>query len=272
MKCIVRQEVGLRFAKWGEQLEAIASETAPIVTAVTGLTLPDPVVIHTMTLRDWKKAHNRSSKRRMRAERTRLNPSVGDRLKGAGRRRASLMFMGTFWPLMMGESVEFEPGCPELVVVPEALELSGRIDDLPVLHKVLGHEMTHLAQHRASDGAVWAAQESFFPKLAGTADRDYKFLMEGHAYWADQQITAQIFGEPVSTDEVSASASDRYRKLYDHPLRKPLMEMQRRATSHVTQLIEKEGISFFNRVWSDPRRVPMKSDTSAELWYQRLQQ
>jgi hypothetical protein len=55
---------------------------------------------------------------------------------------------------------------------------SGRLDDIPVLHKLLGHEMTHLAQYAASDGAVWEAQDSYFPAQRGIADRDYPFPVE----------------------------------------------------------------------------------------------
>jgi hypothetical protein len=73
---------------------------------------------------------------------------------------------------------------------------SGQLDDISVLHKLLGHEMTHLAQYAASDGAVWAAQDSYFPAQRGIADRDYPFQVEGHAYWADRQITTKLFGHP----------------------------------------------------------------------------
>ncbi|MFI9755796.1 hypothetical protein [Streptomyces collinus] len=183
MRYIVHQEAGPEYAALGERLERIVAETAPLVTAVTGLPLPDPIVIRTMTLRDWKRAHRRSSKQQLVAEALQLG--VASRTKAKMARRVRLMSLRMMWPTMLGQAVAFEPGCPELVIVPEALQHAGRLDDDPVLHKLLGHEATHLAQDAASEGAVWAAQDTYFPDRRGIADRDYHFLLEGHAYWAD---------------------------------------------------------------------------------------
>ncbi|MFD8897549.1 zinc-dependent metalloprotease [Streptomyces ardesiacus] len=269
MQYIVHQEAGSAYAALGERLERIAAEAAPLVTAVTGLPLPDSIVIRTMTVRDWKRAHRRSSKQRLVTEALQLG--AASRTKARMRRRASLVGMRMLWPTMLGQAVAFEPGHPELVIVPEALQHAGRLDDNPVLYKLLGHEMTHLAQDAVSGGAVWAAQDSYFPDLRGTADRDYHFLLEGHAYWADRQITAKTFGEPVSTDEPSPHASARYLKLFTSPLRTPVVDLQRRATDSVAQIIDAEGLDVFNRVWTTPDLVPLKSETSTpELWRRRF--
>lgn len=269
MQCIVHQEAGSAYVALGERLEEIASETAPLVTAVTGLPLPDPIVIRTMTVRDWNAAHRRSSKRRLITEALELGTPF--RTKARMRRLARLVGMRLLWPTTAGESVAFEPGHPEVVIVPEALQHAGRLDDDLVLCKVIAHEMTHLAQYAASGGEMWAAQESFFPDRRGTAERHYHFLVEGHAYWADRQITTKLVGEPVSTDEPSPDASDRYLGLFKSPARMSVVELQRRATDSVAQIIDAEGLDAFNQVWLNPDLVPLKSETvTPELWRRRF--
>ncbi|MFI9755795.1 hypothetical protein [Streptomyces collinus] len=75
----------------------------------------------------------------------------------------------------------------------------------------------------------------------------------------------------MSTDEPSPDASARYLKLLASPLRAPLVEMQRRATDSVAQIIDAYGLDVFNRVWTSPHLVPLKSETSAsEVWQRRF--
>ncbi|WP_030745713.1 hypothetical protein [Streptomyces sp. NRRL S-31] len=269
MQYIVHQEAGSVHAALGQRLERIVAETAPLVTAVTGLPLPEPVVIRTMKVRDWRRAHRRSSKQHLVEEALRLG--VTSRTEAQVIRRARSIRRRLFWPAMLGESVAFEAGHPEVIILPEALQHAGRLDDGPVLHKLLGHEMTHLAQYAASGGAIWEAQDTYFPDVRGTADRDYGYLVEGHAYWADRQITARLFGEPVSTDVPSPTASARYLKLFNSPLRTRVVERQRRATDNVAEIITGFGLDTFNLVWTRSELVPRTSDTiTPEAWKRRF--
>ncbi|QNP74956.1 hypothetical protein IAG44_39770 [Streptomyces roseirectus] len=269
MQYLVRQEAGPEYDALGKRLEKIAAVTAPLVTAVTGLPMPESVVIRTMTVHEWKQAHRRSSEHLLRTEALQLGAT--SRTKARLRRRIQLAVMNRMWPVVLGQSVPLEPGHPELVILPEALKHAGRLDDDPVLHKILGHEMTHLAQDAAGDGTVWTAQDTYFPDLRGIADRDYHFLLEGHAYWADQQITTRLYGTPVCTDKPSPYASARYLKLFNSRLRTQIVEVQRRATDSVARIIATEGLDAFNRVWTTPTLVPLKSETSTpELWRRRF--
>ncbi|MDQ0904481.1 hypothetical protein QFZ22_000466 [Streptomyces canus] len=268
----VRNEAGPRFDPLAARLDALAVETLPLVEAVTGLPLPDPVVIRTMTVRDWKREHRRSAKRQLHSETVELDvPLKALRQAGiqsAGRQR----FRKRFWPTIGGQAVLFEPGRPELVLLPKALRHGGRLDDTAFLYKALGHEMTHLAQYAASDGAIWAAQDTFYPAQRGIADRDYGFLLEGHAYWADQQITTKILGAPVSTDEASPHSSRRYRKLAASPHRHAAVEQFRRACDTVSQIINSHGLDVFNQVWHRPDLVPTQKETSDDVaaWQARF--
>ncbi|MET7490477.1 hypothetical protein [Streptomyces sp. NPDC005538] len=203
---VVRHEAGKQFDPLAEQIEAVAAETLPLVEAVTALPLPDPVVIRTMTVPAWKKAHRRSTKRLLLAETEELAPSTHDLRTALVTRKLRLKVLRRQWPAIGAQAVLFEPGQPELVILPEALRHGGRLGDTPFLYKTLAHEPTHLAQYAASEGSVWAAQDTLYPALRGVADRAYGFLLEGHAYWADQQITAKILGEPVRTARVPPRA------------------------------------------------------------------
>ncbi|MFE0179766.1 hypothetical protein [Streptomyces olivaceus] len=271
MKCVVHHEAGAEFVNFGKELAAVTAKVAPLVEQVTELTLPDTLVIRLMTVPDWTQAHRRKSERLLTRELEEFRPSSDERAQAAQKLKRHLQFRDIFWPTMLGEAEAFEPGCPELVIVPESLRQAGRLDDGPSLYKICSHEMTHLAQYKASGGAVWTVPETFFPHRRGIQGRDFASLVEGHAYWADQQITSQLFGAPVSTDEPAPYASPRYRELHASPLRMAGVERQRLATATVAQLIRQEGLLFFNRVWTDFSLVPMATDTTPDLWRQRFQ-
>ena len=261
----VRNEAGNRFDALAERIEAIAAETLPLVEAVTGLPLPDPVVIRTMTFRNFTREYRRSTKRLLFSEIEQLSPSLQDMRTATIQRKVRLKTHRNFWPAIGGQAVLFEPGQPELVFLPEALHHGGRLDDSPFLHKALAHEPTHLAQYVASGGAVWAAQDTFFPSLRGVAGRAYGLLLEGHAYWADQQITTKVFGEPVTTDEASPHASARFLKVFASPQRMAAVELYRQAVDNVAQIINTEGLDAFNTVWKTPDLVPTAEETADGL-------
>ncbi|WP_437054817.1 hypothetical protein [Streptomyces sp. enrichment culture] len=266
----MRHEAGSEFVDLGHRLAVICAEIAPVVEQVTELALPDQMVIRTMTVPDWQQAHRQRTGRRLFAEFEELRPTSDEKHQAGERRRVLLKFQSLFWPTLPAESVEFVSGCPELVVLPEALRHAGRLDDDPALYRICAHELTRLAQYEASGGAVWRVPDTFFPQLRGIQGRDFGALVEGHACWADQQVTSALFGAPVSTDEPCACASLRYRVLHTSPLRMASVAGQRTATATVAQLIRLEGLGFFNRVWKDLTLTPLVSDTTADAWHQRF--
>ncbi|MCW8101700.1 zinc-dependent metalloprotease [Streptomyces tauricus] len=271
MQHVVHQEAGPEFDELGSRLSAIAEVTGPLTETVTRLRLPEPAVIRLMTFGDWKSAHERRSLQRLRDEAAQLGIGVGGRLKARSQRSLVLAMRFRFWPMMAGEAVDLVPGRPELVIVPEALRHAGRLDDSPVLHKLLAHEMTHLAQYAANGGSLWDDQESFSPHQRGVADRNYGFLLEGHAYWADREITTKLFGTPVTTDEPSPDASELWRKIASRPVPKEIEAGLRQSTDAVTDLIDTVGLDVFNQVWTQPDLMPTKAEsTQPQTWQQRF--
>ncbi|MFE6484938.1 hypothetical protein ACFVGN_18645 [Streptomyces sp. NPDC057757] len=271
MKITVRHEADRTFDSLVPRLEAIAAATAPLVDAVTGLALPDDVVIRTMTVDNWVRAHQKRFGQQLHEEVQQLGVPRRSTLLPQIKRKAAITGMRTLWPLMMGQAVDFTAEHPEVVILPEALKHAGELDNAPLLHKLVAHETTHLAQYAASDGEVWAMQETAFPKRWGTADRAYGALMEGHAYWADREITTKIFGEPVATGEISPLASEQYRKLIARPAIKRVNGAFLQGTAEVTQIIDELGLYAFNCVWTRPDLVPLKPEIgNPGLWPRRF--
>jgi hypothetical protein len=260
---VVRNEAGDRFDTLAERIEAIAAETLPLVEAVTGLPLPHPVVIRTMTVRNWTREHTRSIQRRLLVEAEEFQPSPEEAHVAAERQKSMLKTLRAYWPLMGGQAVTFKPGQSEVVILPEALRHAAQLHDTPFLSKLLAHAPTRLAQYVASEGTVWAAQDTFFPALRGVEGRDYGFLLEGHAYWAAQQITTKIFGEPVSTQQVPEHATARYRDLFASMQARGAEGQLRRAADSVGHIIAVDGLARFNRVWKSPELVPTVEEAAS---------
>ncbi|MEU9190298.1 hypothetical protein AB0D14_38410 [Streptomyces sp. NPDC048484] len=224
-----------------------------------------------MAVDDWKKAHKKRSLQRLRDEVEQLSIFPWGSVKARGKRKVILSTRFAFWPMMLGEAVDLVAGHPELVIVPEALRHAGVLGNGPLLHKLLAHEMTHLAQY-AANGKLWDDQETFFPMRRGVADRAYSFLLEGHAYWADRQITTEIFGAPVTTDETSPDASELWRKLASSPVPKKIKPVLKRSTDAVTQLIGDVGLHVFNEVWTRPDLMPTTAESEQpEIWRRRFE-
>ncbi|MDX3242502.1 zinc-dependent metalloprotease [Streptomyces sp. ME18-1-4] len=251
----------------------MAEQTAPLVEAVTGLALPDTVVIRTMPVRRWRAAHRRRGARLLRAEARELRPPRGSRRAAKVTHAADRTNLRRIWPLIGAQTVAFRPQRPELVILPQALREAGFLDDERVLCKVVGHEMTHLAQHAADDGEMWKRQDTFYPGLRGTADRDYAFLVEGHAYWADRQITTKLLGEPVSTGEISPHATLRYRDLAEPLRRAGDLTSFTAAADAVGEIVAAQGLEAFNRVWRCPELVPTRDEAKEPArWTHRFAQ
>ncbi|MGW2652157.1 hypothetical protein ACWC1D_00620 [Streptomyces sp. NPDC001478] len=271
MRTVIHHEAGRRFDALAERLETVVEPIAPLVQAVTGLALPETVVIRTMTARKWQAAHRRQDKRQLRAETRELHPSPSGR-RAAKAQTASLRNARRhIWPTIGAQVVEIRHGHPELVVLAQAIREAGRLDDEPTLYKIVAHELTHLAQYAIDDGVTWRLMNTLYADQRGIADRDYPFLLEGHAYWADQQITTNLLGTPVPTGEISPHATLRYRNLVETRQRAEDQEYFNLAADSVSQVIDNQGLDAFNQVWTTPDLVPLKSETSRpELWQRRF--
>ncbi|UIX34267.1 zinc-dependent metalloprotease [Streptomyces sp. GQFP] len=249
-------------------MKTIADETLPLVESVTGLPLPDPVVIRLMRPRAWCSAHARMRRQLLMAESAEFSIPWRDLAGISAALKAGNKERRRTWPLIGALCAALTPDEPEMIVLPQSLREGGVLDSESFLFKTVAHEATHLAQYAASEGKMWAAQDTLFPHLRGTADRDYQFLVEGHAHWADHQVTTKILGAPAPTDGLSPHASSRFRALQDSLRGSGTREFLDRATSSVGDIIAEHGLDNFNQVWASPDLVPTtdeKDDPAAWL-------
>ncbi|WP_217570668.1 zinc-dependent metalloprotease [Streptomyces sp. GbtcB7] len=258
---VVRNEAGRRFDPLADRLKAIADETLPLVESITGLPLPDSVVIRLMRPRAWRKSHVRRLKRQLGTEATELSAPWADMRTAYATIKANGKTLRQQWPLIAAHSASLVPGKPEIVVLPKSLREGGYLQDEPFLYKTVAHEATHLTQYTTTKGRIWEAQDTLFPHLRGTADRDYKFLLEGHAYWADHQVTTKILGAPVVTNEFSPHASPRFRALQGSVPGLGTRDFFDRARGSVGDIIAEHGLDIFNQVWASPDLVPTTEET-----------
>ncbi|MCX5328143.1 hypothetical protein [Streptomyces sp. NBC_00140] len=177
------------------------------------------------------------------------------------------------WLNIGAQCVEFTPGQPEVVVLPQAWWEAGRLDNQRFMYRTVAHESTHLAQYAASQGQVWADMDTYFPQLRGTAGRDYGFLVEGHAYWADREVTTKILGEPEPTTGLTPRAGSlRYRAVAEAQQTKEAVAFVERARDNTGKIINAYGIDAFNRVWTSRDLVPTSEETddAIAIWQARF--
>ncbi|MGW1976572.1 hypothetical protein [Streptomyces sp. NPDC001889] len=269
---IVRLRAGRAHRALGEQLRAVVEAAVPVVEAVTRLPLPDPVVVRALTPRRWHFDEWRSARNHLGREITELGyRETGPYLNAA---KARMLAAGAahrkVWVAVGGQSVEYKAGRPEVVLAPEQHRHAGRYGDLPVLHKIIGHELVHLAQHAASRGETWKLQSTRFPELRGTTGRAYHWLVEGHAYWMDQLITTKMLGGPVRTDTVSEQASPLYRSVVTDAVHQEQLRYLDQAAGAVESAVGHLGLDVFNQVWTRPDLVPLDEETETpKLWWER---
>ncbi|WP_329331191.1 hypothetical protein OG866_00135 [Streptomyces sp. NBC_00663] len=269
---VLRNEADARFDGLAARLERIAHEVASVVELCTGLPLPDQVCIRTMTVPAWMRTHRDSAEQQFHAEAAQLSPSRTGMREARELRQTRLREVRLLWPTVGGQAVKWEPGQPDVVVLPAALTQAGRLHDDPFLYKVLAHEMTRIAQYAASSGTLWAAQRTFFPHLRGVRGWDYPFLAEGHAHEADQRITTKLLGHPVPANTPSPYATVRYRNLWANPQRQALATHHLNGAEAVARIINTQGLDAFNRVWTTPALAPLCAETHGEpaAWQARF--
>ncbi|MFD4338077.1 hypothetical protein ACFWPP_12955 [Streptomyces anulatus] len=266
-----------------KQVGSILALVAPLLKPTTGLGLPGLVAFRIVPVETWQTEQAAETARRLWAYRE-LNsfwqrPGItllGTASLGTFRRLSAdlggVMVMGATQP---------GPGADEsqTLLVPEALEHTGVLSDPEYLTQVIVHELVHHAQNRASrHRADWAAHT---PK-ALLRGNGVSFLEEGHARWADQVITHDLFGAAVDAD--SAPKSDRYNEVAK---RKEILRLKPRIDPYkvgrvlVESAIGTVGTQELNAVWSNALLLPRKDEvadaalaadkpTRPKLWPSRL--
>ncbi|MFK0284230.1 hypothetical protein ACIQVL_27740 [Streptomyces sp. NPDC090499] len=269
---VVRNEAGRRYDGLAERFKTIAGETLPLVESVTELSLPPVVTIRLMAPRAVRKAHARRRRRLWRSESFELDASAADMRQGLAVIKALTKSYRQTWFPTGAQSVLFTPGQPEIAVVPRALWEGGVLNNERFHYTTVAHEATHLAQYAATQGKAWAGMDTLVPHLRGIADRDYGFLLEGHAYWADSQITTKLLGPPQDSTWPSPHASLRFKTLATAWKKSKKGDYREHTAPSVEAIVDAYGLARFNTVWEClPELVPTRAETQTPAeWAHRF--
>lgn len=274
MPYAVRQNAGSGFDELGRRIEELLPDVLPFVQSVTALPVPDDFTIRLMKVPAWLKLRRRELRQFLVREGKELEPSLQRMAQARRAMKERHRQLAASWVMIGAQAVQDKHGRPHLLILPEALTQAGLLASDDFLCKTLGHELTHLAQHEASNGRTFTLQDSFFPDIRRTQNLHWPFLAEGHAIWADQQITTKLLGYEVPLSAISNQASPKYLDALRRVTgREEASQMYRDGARAVGDIVQAHGVETFNRVWSEQDLLLVPTFHHAENpseWLQRF--
>ncbi|MEU9405136.1 zinc-dependent metalloprotease [Streptomyces sp. NPDC048281] len=261
-----------RHPELSELLSSILHTVAPIVKETTGLPLPAEVRYRLLTPKEWRNATRHNQQRILARDIADLELKPEEIKAARIAVKISTVVPVFVWPLVFASTMEAADGQVETFLAPRSLHHSGFLTNQQCLTVMNAHELVHHAQFLAREGHVW---ETFFPARRGIPRRGHSasVLLEGHATWAEQRITARLFGAPVNHREL-AKRSWRYRLHAGFPgVRRlgPRLDSYEQGARLITHAVNTCGIDVVNRVWRDASLLPTAEETAApDTWAQRL--
>ncbi|MER8197632.1 hypothetical protein ABTY00_27205 [Streptomyces microflavus] len=264
------------------QVKDILIRVAPLVKPTTGLDLPGVVTFRIVTVETARATMSADMAHLMR-----LYGDVVPRWRRPFIRLSSSMLLrlvhsrtAVLCEFLVMAATTTVPGTEESVTVfvPEALHHNGILTDEKNLIALVFHELVHQVQNWASRHREnWIANRAMTLLDGGGID----FLEEGHAFWADQIVTGELYGTPV--DVRSAPKSEQYQNLARRGSG-PKIDKYEVGRLLVDSAVETVGASLFNEVWTDRRMLPSKDEvdeavaalaadepTRPQRWASRLQ-
>ncbi|MEH0415917.1 zinc-dependent metalloprotease [Streptomyces sp. B21-083] len=254
-----------------EQIDRILHRVAPTVEETTNLPFPQEVRFRLLTPKAWRAETHRSRHRILARDIAdlKLTPQDIDAIRVV--LRITSFVPALVWPLVLGSTLETDDGSRETIIAPRALHHGGLLVDEPALHQLVAHELVHQIQADGQSGAVWT---TYFPQKRGINGRGASTVIEGHANWADHQVTARLFGSPA--DARHSPKSWRYRAHMAIPGIQRLGP-SRAAYEQGSLLIERAvaagGTDLVNQIWKDPVFLPTEEETAdPDAWVRRIEQ
>ncbi len=153
---------------------------------------------------------------------------------------------------------------PQILIIARSVVHAGHDDDQ--LLRTIAHELTHLAQQRATGGrALDFVMSPYGYRLRMPDSKEAtrcatRFLIEGHASWADHQATTKLLGQPLGWHtEPTADEQCATRRLHDD------------GRAFVTTAIDKVGLESFNDIWAQLRTsCPIETEVNdVDGWLRR---
>lgn len=260
----------LRHPELCERITTTLRLVAPHVAETTGLPLPPEVRFRLLTPAAWRAASRESRERVLQRDIVDLDlpPEKISAMRGALKVTGS--FSALVWPLILGQTGKAADGQTQTILAPRALHHTGLLADDECMHQMLAHELVHHLQAEARSGTVW---HTFFPAEREISKEGVSVVLEGHASWADQQVTTRLYGRPVNHHQ-QAPRSWRYRLHAGLPGIRRLgpsraaYEQGARLIGHATQAY---GTDLINRVWKDTSLLPNAAEIAdPDAWCRRI--
>ncbi|MCX5233927.1 zinc-dependent metalloprotease [Streptomyces prunicolor] len=255
-------------AKWISQ---ILRQVAPTVNEITGLPLPAEARFRLLTPRAWRQALRQNHHRMFARDIADLDLTPEEISSVRIGLKIAAFPPVLVWPLVPAATQEAADAQWETVIAPKALRHCGVLADEPSLHQVVAHELVHQMQAEAQSGTVW---DSFFPHKRGllVPPRSMSTVLEGHATWADQQVTTQLLGMPA--DHHQAPKSWRYRLHNRDIIRRlgPSREAYEQGSRLIAQTVAELGTTLVNQIWKDLTLLPTEEEiTDPAAWIYRIE-
>ncbi|MEV6483348.1 hypothetical protein [Streptomyces sp. NPDC051576] len=253
-----------------KQISLILRQVAPAVNEITGLPLPPEVRFRLVTPKAWRDEARQSQHRILARDIADLELTPQE-IGGIRRRLKAMGFVPVLvWPLVLASTQETEDGHDETIIAPRALHHGGLLADEAALHQLLIHELVHQMQTGARGGAVWA---TFFPQKRGIATPGVPTVLEGHAAWADQQVTTRLLGAPA--DHRQAPKSLRYRLHNALPgIRRlgPSRAAYEQGCRLIAQAVTEGGTGLVNQILKDGTYLPTDAEIADPAsWIYRIE-
>ncbi|WP_328937438.1 zinc-dependent metalloprotease [Streptomyces tauricus] len=263
-----------RHAELRDRIREILHTVAPHAADTTGLPLPAQVRYRLLTPKAWREETRLNTQHILARDIADLDLTPPE-IKAT---RAVIKVAGVgptlVWPLVLGSTQRAADGQRETIITPKALRHAGLLADDPALHQMVAHELVHHLQAEARSGAVW---KTFFPgkrDLGNIPRESFTLVLEGHATWADRQVTRHLFGTPA--DHRLARKSWRYQLHRSIPgihHLGPDPEAYERGAALIERLMESHGTHGINRIWKDASLLPTtKEIADPDAWGHRLNQ
>lgn len=274
MTYAVHQEAGAKFNELGRRIEEMLPEVLPLVSSVTSLSMPDDLTIRLLRRGAWLKLRRREEKKFVVREMQELELGPQSAMEANRKLKERQRSRSASQAMIGAQTVQDRHGRPHVLLLPENLDEAGLLVGDDFLCKTVGHELVHAAQHEASKGWLFTVQDSFFPHLRRSQNLHWSFLMEGHAIWADQQITTRLLGHEVPLGPNERHASPKYLEaLRQIKGREEALETYRNGARAVSDIVQTYGLESFNRIWSDPNLLFVPTFHQAEnpsQWCERF--
>ncbi|GAA2667663.1 hypothetical protein GCM10010400_30530 [Streptomyces aculeolatus] len=191
---VVQQLAGRDHHGFGRRIKYLAEECVPWVEPVTGLALPERLVIRLLDRTALRQTIIDDQERLVAAA---LAEATGDhdvdKVIKLNRAIASVSSRIAWW-VAGGITYTTAAGDPEIMITPGTWRHHGQYRDDDALMAMLSHELIHPAQFHASGGRLPVMDTGPLGKDLGLADREIKTVGEGHATYFGVRIATKVLG------------------------------------------------------------------------------